>query len=61
MRHLLYKIQQLFHEKVGSIVKVDIEQVTIVLPVSSVPSHTHNFNMAKTFSNRQSLLYNFSF
>ena len=36
MRHLLYKIQQLFHEKVGPIVKVDIEQVTIVFPVSSV-------------------------
>ena len=59
MRHLLYKIQQLFHEKVGPIVKVDIKQVTIVFPVSSVPSH--NFNMAKTFSNRQPLLDNFSF
>ena len=59
MRHLLHKIQQLFHEKACPIVKVDIKQVTIFFPVSSVTSH--NFNMVKTSSNRQPLLDNFSF
>ena len=52
-------MQQLFNYKAGHIVKLDIKQVTLFAPVSSVPSP--NSNMIKTSLNSQSLFDTFSF